>query len=347
MGGPIEQLGDIERDEIIGGGQFALGEALQRCQGGLDPTLGSDHVPHDLFALLVAQFEGGEHFEVGPHGCQRCAQFMRGDCGEVPRRFQRGPGTSLLITDPGEHALHCVADLNRLPHPADLHLLGFGLRIDGASLLGQQPERIDHDQGEEPPDHHGAGDHTRTDDQHPPVQLADPALGFGHRSPQCDRRPAHGEGANAVLDAVDGGVGIPLGKFRQHDIGGHRHRHRAHSHGTNQIAIRAGGAGCRRSGQQGGEVAQAAHRVQAAVQLAVLVVGDAHPYPDSEREHQYHHGQRGDDHDGAQRQHTDRQPLQQSVDQFVGFHQGAQEAAFSESSTVAAISSSCSIRVRA
>lgn len=38
--------------------------------------------------------------------------------------------------------------------------------------------------------------------------------------------------------------------------------------------------------------------IQAAVELAVLVVGHAHPHPDAEGEDQHDDGQRGDDHDG-------------------------------------------------
>ena len=219
MGGAVEQFGDVEGHEIVGGGQLALSQPLQGGQGGLDATLGADDVPDHLRALFVAEFKGREHLQVGAHRRQWCTQFMRGNGGEVPRRLQRGLGSILLVADPGEHSLHRLADLDSLPNSPNLYFLGLGLGVDGAGLLGQQPKRVDHDQREEPAHDDGAGNDTATDQQDSPVQFADPALGFGQRRPQCDRRTAHGERSDPVLDPVDGGVGIAVGEFRQYHAG--------------------------------------------------------------------------------------------------------------------------------
>ena len=124
---------------------------------------------------------------------------MGGDGGEVAGRFERGPGALLLVADAGQHALDRFGDLDGLPHAAHLDLVGVGLGIDGAGLLGQQPERVDHDQRDHPADQDGADDHAAADQQHPQVQFVDAMLGFGQRRAERDRRHTRGEGADPVL----------------------------------------------------------------------------------------------------------------------------------------------------
>ena len=114
---------------------------------------------------------------------------MGGDCGEVAGRFQCGPGALLFVADAGEHSLDGFGDLDGLLHPAHLNLVGFGLGVDGARLLGQQPERVDHDQPHHPADQHGADDHAAADQQHPPVQFIDATLRFGQRRADARSRP--------------------------------------------------------------------------------------------------------------------------------------------------------------
>ena len=106
---------------------------------------------------------------------------MGGDGGEVAGRFECGPGALLFVADAGEHSLDGLGDLDGLLHAAHLHLVGFGLGVDGASLLGQQPERVDHDQPHHPAHQDGAHDHAAADQQDPPVKFIDAMLRFGQR----------------------------------------------------------------------------------------------------------------------------------------------------------------------
>ena len=129
-------------DEVVDGGQLALGQSFQRRQRRLDPALGAHDVADHLVALLGGQLQGGQHLQVGAHGGQRGAQFVGGDGGEVAGGFERRLGALLLVADAGQHALDRFGDLDGLTHTADLNLVGAGLGVDRAGLLGQQPERI-------------------------------------------------------------------------------------------------------------------------------------------------------------------------------------------------------------
>jgi len=73
VGGAVEQIGDVDGNVVIGGGQFPLGQSLQRAQGGLDSRLGANHVVEYFLALVLGHMQGGQHFEVGSHRGKRSA----------------------------------------------------------------------------------------------------------------------------------------------------------------------------------------------------------------------------------------------------------------------------------
>ena len=137
-----------------------------------------------------AQIQGGQHLEVGAHGGQRRAQFVGGDGGEVAGRLERGPGALLLVADAGEHALDRLGDLDGLPHAAHLDLVGVGLRVDRPGLLGQQPERVDHDQRDHPA-------HQQRPDDHAARRSATPA-----RCSSSMRGWVSASGAPSAIDAM-------------------------------------------------------------------------------------------------------------------------------------------------
>jgi hypothetical protein len=301
--GAIEQFGDVDRDEVVDGGQLALRQPFERGERRLDPALRPNDVADHFFSLLVAQVKRGQHLEVGPHRGQRRTQFMGGDRGEVASRLERCPGALLFVTDPGEHALDGLGDFHSLLHAAHLHLIGFGLGVDGARLLGQHPERVDHDQPHHPAHQDGADDHAATDQQHPPVEFVDALLRFGQRRAHGDRRHTGGKGSDAVLDAVDRGVRVAVVELRQHDVARYGDGGPPDAGGTDQAAVRGGligGVVLGGAQKEGADVTQAAHRVQPSVQLAVLVVGHPKPHPRAKRDHQHNHGQRRDDDDDSQ-----------------------------------------------
>ena len=116
---------------------MTLSQPFERGQGGFDPALGSDDVADHLVTLFGRQLQGGQHFKVGAHGCQRGTQLVRGDSREVAGRLERGLGSLLLVSDAGQHSLDRLGDLHGLTHTADLDLVGAGLGIDRARLLSE------------------------------------------------------------------------------------------------------------------------------------------------------------------------------------------------------------------
>ena len=96
-----------------------------------------------MAALLGRHVQGGQHLEVGAHRRQRVRSSW-GHRGEISADSS-ALGALLLIPDTAEHALHRVTDPTA-SHTRGPDLVRFGLRVDGAGLLREQPEQIDHHQ---------------------------------------------------------------------------------------------------------------------------------------------------------------------------------------------------------
>ncbi len=193
--------------------------------------------------------EGGQHLEIGTHRGQRRAQFVGGHGREIPCGLQRGLGALLFVADAGEHSLDRLGDLDGFLHPANLHLVGVGLRVDHPGLLGQHAERVDHDQPQHRGDDDGADDDPATDQQHASVQFVDPPLGFGQRSADGDRGLTGGEGADPVFHAVDRRADVTVVELRQDDVLRHRNGEAVDARGTHQTAtVRATVGRARASG---------------------------------------------------------------------------------------------------
>jgi len=114
---------------------------------------------------------------------------------------------------------------------------------------------------------------------------------------------------------------------RHDDVAGRGHGRATDPGGAHQAAVGHGfcGTGPLCGAEQRTDVAKAAHRVQAPVELAVLVIGDADPHPRAERDDENDDRERRDDDDGAQRQHPHRQP-QQPIHPTLWFQCQAQSA---------------------
>ena len=150
VGGAVEQLGDVHRHVVVGGGQLALRQPLQCAEGGLDAGLGADDVADHFLALFFAQVERREHLEVGAHRGQRGAQFVRRHRGEVPRGSQRRLGAALFFPDALQRAFERVGDLDGLGGAADVDVGGLVAGVDLACLLGQSLERADRERRQQP-----------------------------------------------------------------------------------------------------------------------------------------------------------------------------------------------------
>ena len=312
VGGPVEQLGDVDRNVVVGGGQLALREPLERSQRGLDARLGADDVVDDFFALLVGQIEGGQHLEVGAHRGQRGAQFVRRHRGEVARRRQRGVGAVLFLPDALQHALDRVGDLDGLGGTANLDIGCLVAGVDLAGLLRQPFERPHRERGQQPTEQGRRADGEDADHQHAAMQvirIADGGVVGGadrhrHRFGHADVHRAH-----PVAHAVDVGVGVTGRQLRQHDGRVGRHLtlladgdHRVLVVGRSRNLVEAARQERNR---------EAGRLVEAAVQSLLAVVGDADPHDGADDDDDDRRADRGGECDaGAQRRGAGEDPRQ-------------------------------------
>jgi hypothetical protein len=139
--------------------------------------------------------------------------------------------------------------------------------------------------------------------------ITPPQINKTRRCSSSMRRSVSATGA--VLDAVDGRIGVADVELRQHNLVRDRHRRPIDARSAHQTAVGRGLIGTRllcRS-QQAADVAKAAQRIESTVELAVLIIRHAEPHPGAERDHQYDHRKRCDDDDHAQGQHRRHQPV--------------------------------------
>ena len=135
---------------VVLGGQLTLCQPLQCAQGRLDPGLGADDVADDLFALLLAEVERREHFEVGAHRGQRGAQLVGRDRREVARRGERRLGAALFLPHAADQTLDGVGDLDGFGGAADVDVGCFVTRLDLAGLLRQPLEGSHRERRQQP-----------------------------------------------------------------------------------------------------------------------------------------------------------------------------------------------------
>ncbi|SHT44189.1 Uncharacterised protein [Mycobacteroides abscessus subsp. abscessus] len=76
MRGAVQQLRDVDGHVVVLGGELALSQPLQSGKCCLDPALGPYGLLDDFFTLVIAEIEGGEHLEIGPHRGERGPELV-------------------------------------------------------------------------------------------------------------------------------------------------------------------------------------------------------------------------------------------------------------------------------
>src|SRR6185436_14032463 len=120
---------------------------------------------------------------------------------------------------------------------------------------------VDHDQPHHPAHQDGSYDHAAADQQDALVKVIDAVLRLSKRRAYRDGRHSRGEGPDAVLDAVDRGVGVAIVELRQHDFAWNGDGGRPDPGGAYQTSVRGRliDGGVLGSPQENTDVTQTAH----------------------------------------------------------------------------------------